>query len=146
MWIYTPGPNPAFAPPPTMEPGASSGGALRVIGAPVAGVPIQPNGYTSLPKPTAPGGLWTGADSDVWPWVMGSSIYVQLPNGLGPWNGVVTTGASHYNVYPVPATPGAAAQPLDTRAGIPRGPAPPSVATMPWPRVVAIWPLRGKSK
>jgi hypothetical protein len=135
--LYVPGANPAFAPVPAVKPEAYSGGAVKTMGSPRAGIPIDPRQMASFFSPTDGYGV---DPSRAVPNIIGASIYTVLPDNLGPWN---RTGASHYNVSPVPSTPGTAAQP-NIYAPIP--PAGPSIATMPWPRVVPVWPLRAGGK
>jgi hypothetical protein len=143
MHVFVPGNNPAFAPIPATLPYAFSGGAIHTVGGPRLGIPIDPQNIANLQTVTDRRDALSSGGTQVMPNVRGTSIYVVLPNGLGPWFGPVTTGASLYNVSPVPAVPGAAAIP--NYGFQPRPPAGPSVATMPWPRVAAVWPLRGKA-
>lgn len=142
MYLFVPGNNPAFAPVPSTLPYAYSGGAVRTIGGPSVGVPIA--GTENNQTVTGYRNALSSGGTQVMPNVAGTSIYTVLPDNLGR-GGPVSTGAyaQGYNVSPVPATPGATAQP--NYGFQPRPPAGPSIATIPWPRVVPVWPLRAKS-
>jgi hypothetical protein len=143
MYLFVPGNNPAFAPVPATMPYAYSGGAVRTIGGPRIGIPIE--GLENNQTVTDRRNSMSAGGSQCVPDVIGASIYGVLPDNLGR-GGPTGTGAylQGYNVSPVPATPGAAAIP--NYGFQPRPPAGPSIATMPWPRVVPVWPLRAKGQ
>jgi hypothetical protein len=143
MYLFVPGTNAAFAPVPAVLPYAYSGAAVRTVGAPRTGVPIE--GLENNQTVTDRHDALSAGGSQCMPNVSGASIYFVLPDNLGR-GGPVGTGAylQGYNVSPVPATPGAAAIP--NYGYQPRPPAGPAVATMPWPRVSPVWPLRAKAK
>lgn len=142
MVIFVPGGLPAsFAPVPANTIDGATGGTRVTVGALAAVAPKADDNLAHNATLTDRRGPWSAAGSQVVPHVSGGTFITTLPTDAG-WRLGPGGRTRRYNVDPIPSTSGAAAAANNSKAGTPRPPSGPSVATQPWPRVVPVWPVR----